>query len=317
MADELMPDEWTNRSDDDRPENGQGGNGQSGLGRRAFMKDGALVLGATALSGAPLMAQSADSVLKLGLITDLHYADKPPAGSRHYRQTPEKLAEVADRFAEQRPELVVELGDLIDAADSVRAEAGYLRRINRDLCALSDDRHYVLGNHCVHTLTKGEFLEGVEQKHSYYSFDRGGVHFIVLDACFRSDGQPYGRKNFRWTDANIPAAELEWLDADLRATEKPTVVFAHQRLDVSSDYGVNNAAEVRKTLETSGKVAAVFQGHYHRNDHRQIGGIHYCTLVAMVEGSGLESNGYSLVSFAGDGTIRVDGFRKQADYRWS
>ena len=94
----------------------------------------------------------------------------------------------------------------------------------------------VLGNHCVDTLTKDEFLGGVEQKQSYYSFDRGGFHFVVLDACFRGDGQPYGRKNSKWNDANIPAAELEWLAADVKATEKPVIVFAHQRLDVSSNH---------------------------------------------------------------------------------
>ena len=151
----------------------------------------------------------------------------------------------------------------------------------------------MLGNHCVHTLTKQEFLDGVEQKKSYYSFDVGDFHFVVLDSCFRSDGEPYGRKNFEWTDPNIPAAEVEWLSADLKSTAKTTVVFAHQRLDVSNHYGVKNSAEVRNVLEASGNVLAVFQGHSHKNDPNEIGGIHYCTLVAMVEGSGAENNGYS------------------------
>ncbi|MCF7963695.1 MAG: hypothetical protein K9M08_23390, partial [Pirellula sp.] len=48
---------------------------------------------------------------------------------------------------------------------------------------------------------------------SVHSFDRGDFHFVVLDACFRNDGEPYGRKNSKWNDANIPAAELEWLQA--------------------------------------------------------------------------------------------------------
>jgi hypothetical protein len=39
-----------------------------------------------------------------------------------------------------------------------------MRTINREFSAISKDRHYVLGNHCVDTLTKAEFLEGVEQK---------------------------------------------------------------------------------------------------------------------------------------------------------
>jgi alkaline phosphatase len=291
-------------------------NGIKQLGRRAFLRDGTLLLATATVDASSLLAQEQKSNLRVGLVTDLHYADKPPRGSRHYREAPDKLAAAAKQFGKDNPAFLVELGDFIDAADSVDTELGYLKRINRDFTAICKNRHYVLGNHCVHTLTKKEFLEGVGQKKSYYSFDSGDFHFVILDSCFRSDGEPYGRKNFQWTDPNIPAVEVEWLKADLKKTSKKTVVFAHQRLDVSNHYGVKNAADIRKVLEQSGKVLAVFQGHSHKNDHKEIEDIHYCTLVAMVEGSGAESNGYSLMSLAEDGTIRIKGFRKQSDYDW-
>jgi alkaline phosphatase len=137
----------------------------------------------------------------------------------------------------------------------------------------------VLGNHCVDTLTKDEFLGGVGQARSFYSFDREGVHFVVLDACYRADGEPYGRRNFTWTDANVPPAELEWLEADLQASTGAAIVFAHQRLDVATDHGVRNGAAVRQVLERSGRVVAVLQGHNHQNDYREINGIHYAALV--------------------------------------
>ena len=286
------------------------------LGRRAFLKNGVLVLSAAAANPTSLFADARKAGLQVGLVTDLHYADKAPSGTRHYRESPAKLAEAASRFARHKPAFLVELGDFIDAADSVKTELAYLKRINRDFATICKHRHHVLGNHCVYTLKKQEFLETVGQKKSYYSFDSGRFHFVVLDSCFRSDGQPYGRKNFEWTDPNIPAAEVDWLRADLKATSKKTVVFAHQRLDVSSVYGVKNAPAVRKVLEASGQVLAVFQGHSHENDHKEIGGIHYCTLVAMVEGSGAANNGYSLMSLADDGTIRLEGFRKQSRYDW-
>ena len=287
------------------------------LGRRAFLRNGTLLLAAATVDASSLLAEEQESKLRVGLVTDLHYADKPPAGTRHYRETPDKLAAAAKQFGKDKPAFLVELGDFIDAADSVDTELGYLKRINRDFTAICKNRHYVLGNHCVYTLTKTEFLEGVGQKKSYYSFDSSDFHFVVLDSCFRSDGEPYGRKNFEWTDPNIPAAEVEWLKADLKETSKKAVVFAHQRLDVSNHYGVKNAADVRKVLEQSEKVLAVLQGHSHKNDHKDIGGIHYCTLVAMVEGSGAESNGYSLMNLAEDGTIQISGFRKQSDYTWT
>jgi len=287
------------------------------LGRRAFLRNGTLLLATTAtVEPSLLLANHAKDALRVGLVTDLHHADKPSAGSRHYRETLGKLAEAATQFEKDRADFIVELGDLIDAADTVETEQRYLKEINREFCAISKDRHYVLGNHCVDTLTKAEFLGGVEQKESYYSFDRGDFHFVVLDACFRNDGEPYGRKNSKWNDANIPAAELEWLQADLRSTDRKTVVFAHQRLDVSNDHGVKNCPEVRGVLQDSGKVLAVLQGHSHQNDLKDIGGIHYCTLVAMVEGTGAENSGYSIMEIAADGVIRLMGFRKQMAYDW-
>ena len=287
------------------------------LGRRALLKNGALVLTAVSINVSSVIADEQESALNIGLVTDLHYADKPPAGSRHYRETPNKLAEAAEQFRKHEPAFIVELGDFIDAAETVAAELGYLKRIDRDFSAICKERHYVLGNHCVYTLRKEEFLDGVGQEAPYYSFDKGDFHFVVLDSCFRSDGEPYRRKNFEWTDPNIPDAEVEWLRADLKNTAKKTIVFAHQRLDVSNHYGVKNAAEVRKLLEESGNVLIVFQGHSHNNDYKDIGGIHYCTLVAMVEGSGSESNGYSVMSLASDGTITIKGFRKQSTYTWT
>lgn len=290
------------------------------LGRRAFLKNSTLLLAASGLGLNRVTAGLADAdaapKCRVGLITDLHYADKAPAGSRHYRETLDKLAEAGRQFSQQSPDFVVELGDFIDAADSVDAEKQYLKRIQREFSAISKHRHHVLGNHCVHTLTKEEFLGGVERERSYYSFDVAGFHFIVLDACFRSDGTPYGRKNFQWTDPNIPAAEVEWLEGDLKENRKPTVVFAHQRLDVSNHYGVKNAAAIRALLEASGHVRAVFQGHSHQNDYRDIAGIHYCTLVAMVEGSGADNNAYSTLNLHDDGTLRIEGFRKQKPYIW-
>ena len=138
----------------------------------------------------------------------------------------------------------------------------------------------------------------------------------MLDACFRSDGQPYGRNNFEWTDANIPAEELEWLQADLQTASQPVIVFVHQRLDVNSRYAVKNAKAIRRVLQQSGKVRAVLQGHSHENDYRDLDGIHYCTLRAMVEGAGAANNGYSVMSIAADGAIQIQGFHQQSDYGW-
>ena len=281
--------------------------------RRAFMENGALILAGTAASTA--RAAEKKPAARIGLLTDLHYADKAMAGSRHYRESVPKLREAVERFRTASLDFVVELGDFIDAADTVKEELAYLETIDRELERVGCPRHYVLGNHCVATLTKEEFVDNCGARKPFYSFDAGGLHFVILDACFTHEYKPYGRKNFEWTDTNVAPAEIEWLQHDLKRTRHKTVVFIHQRLDVGGHYGVKNAAAVRKVLTESGTVVAVFQGHNHVNDHKEIDGVHYCTLNAVVEGSGAPNSAYAVMEVWSDGAIRVRGFRKQSDYR--
>ncbi len=115
------------------------------IGRRTFLHNGSLVLSATMAMPRLSAAEVDPSVLRVGLVTDLHYADKPSKGSRYYRQSLDKLATAAAELKQRRPDFIVELGDLVDAADSVQAELGYLERINQEFSAICPTRHYVLG----------------------------------------------------------------------------------------------------------------------------------------------------------------------------
>jgi alkaline phosphatase len=284
--------------------------------RRAFSATVVVLAAGLGLPhGTALFADDAQRRVRIGMVTDLHYADKPATGSRHYRETLAKLDEAAKQLQQDQPDFVVELGDLIDSAGSIQAETQNVARINKEFSALPGDKHYVLGNHCVHTLTKDEFLGVVGQKNAHYSFNAGGLHFVVLDACFRSDGEPYGRGNFKWTDANIPEDQVEWLRADLKAATGKTIVFTHQRLDVKNDHGVKNAEQIRKVLEVSGKVLAVFQGHSHKNDLKDIGGIHSAPWWRWSR----VRDGKQRLLDAGRVRLKHDslaGFRKQSNYDW-
>ncbi|NLF68612.1 MAG: alkaline phosphatase [Candidatus Anammoximicrobium sp.] len=290
-------------------------------GRRTFFRQTSCLLaaGAGCLTREATAADAdgpAAPLLRIGLLTDLHSADKPAAGSRHYRDSLAKLASAGEQFAKARTDCLVELGDCIDTAISREAEKDALRRIHAALAAIPSPCHYVLGNHCVSALTKPDFLEIVGQAKSFYSFDLARYHLVILDACFRSDGAPYGGNNFDWKDANVPPEEIAWLRSDLQQTTLPTLVFVHQRLDVTPPLGIKNAPQVRQVLEDSQRVAAVFQGHDHHGDERLLNGIPYCTLRAMVEGPGLDHNAYAILDVLPGGELRVTGFGRQPSYRW-
>lgn len=287
--------------------------------RRSFLYKGALALTSCGMSvKAPrelLAAQEASTPsICFGLLTDCHYAAKAHVGSRYYRESLNKIDDAVRQFNDSKADFAVELGDFIDAADDVDTELGWLRKANEHFAKFTGARHYVLGNHCVATLSKKEFLNTSGAKKAYYSFDRGDIHFVILDACYRHDGVSYGRNNFDWTDANVPPHQIKWLRNDLKSTFLPVVVFVHQRLDGNGSYFVKNAMEVRSVLEDSGKVLAVFQGHSHKNSYKDIAKIHYCTLRAVVEESGIENSGHAVVSIFPDRSILVDGYRQQSDY---
>ena len=277
----------------------------------------------TLVSGSALKGAEAEptEVLSLGLLTDVHYADKKTRGSRAYRDSLQKGKEAAEFFKEKKPAAMVCLGDLIDAAPSVETEISYLTAICKVLDVAGIPRHHVLGNHCVATLNKEEFFKnaGSANKEGHYSFDLKGNHFVVLDACYNSRMQPYGRNNFVWHDSNMTPEEIAWLKKDLMETKLPTVVFTHQRLDVDrpNKYAIKQSVEVRKILEDSGRVRVVFQGHSHKNELEEVNGISYCTLAAMVEGEGVESNSYSLLRFLDNGSIKLEGYRRQKNQSFS
>ena len=179
---------------------------------------------------------------RIGLITDLHYADKVPTKTRFYRETFDKLTEAVRKLNAEQPAFAVELGDLIDKATSVDEEIAWLKKIETVFAQTKAARHYVLGNHCVATLTKAEFAAHTAAARTpHYSFDRDGFHFVILDACYTADGTPYQRDNFDWKDANLPPEELTWLREDLSRARHPVIVFAHQRLDEKGPHSVRNA----------------------------------------------------------------------------
>ena len=54
----------------------------------------------------------------------------------------------------------------------------------------------------------------------------------------------------------------------------------------------------------------------HQNDHQEISGIHYCTLAAMVEGSGEKNNAFARLDCLPGEAIQIAGFVRQASYDW-
>ena len=284
--------------------------------RRTFLRFGVGV-GSASLSCTPgnLSIRGREPV-RFGIVTDCHYADADPVGTRFYRESLGKLAECVDRMNAERVDFLIELGDFKDEnrPPVEQKTLAHLHDVETVFRRFRGPTYHVLGNHDMDSISKRQFLSrvenaGIDAGRSYYSFDVKGLHCIVLDANYRSDGRDYDHGDFDWKDANIPASELDWLRRDLAATRGPAIVFIHQLLDGTGPVYVKNAAEVRHVLEASGNVPAVFQGHHHPGAYSRVGGVHYYTLKGMVEGHGEDNNSYAIVEVRPNRSVTVTGYR--------
>jgi len=286
--------------------------------RRVLLKASGACL--ASLAAGPLVshayAGARPNTARFGIITDLHYANRQYS-TRFCSESLDKMAECVELMNKQEVNFLIELGDFKDQDDPpleantiayVQAAEAVLRRFTGSI-------YHVLGNHDMDSISKPQFLAnivntGIAPDASYYGFDLNGLHLVVLDANFTSDGTAYDHGNFSWTDAIVPQAELDWLKQDLASANGPVIVFIHQLLDSTGSYYVGNAAAVRQILEASGKVMAVFQGHHHSGAYNQLRGIHYYTLKAVVEGSGVQNNAYAIVEVHPDRSMTVSAYRK-------
>lgn len=289
--------------------------------RRVFLKASAVSVAGAGISQLSCAVQPFSAnrrgACRFGIVTDCHSADADARNGRYYRQSLEKMAECVELMNAEKVDFLIELGDFKDenAKPVEQKTIAHLRNIEQAFQKFTGATYHVLGNHDMDSISKEQFLAntentGIDPTRSYYSFDLKGLHFVVLDANYRKDGVDYDHNNFDWTSANVPQHELEWLAEELGRARSPVIVFIHQLLTGVATHRVKNAGEVRTILESSAKVAAVFQGHKHKGLYAQIEGIHYYALKALVEGSGEENNAYAIVDILPDGAITITGYRK-------
>lgn len=286
--------------------------------RRKFLQISGTLAGAAFFNPALLYAKE-DAIIRFGIVTDSHYADREPAGTRYYRESLAKMIEAMEEMNKLNVNFVIHLGDFKDEGSNPTEETTllYLRKQEEAFATFKGPRYHVFGNHDADSISKQQFLDnvrntGIVKDKSYYTFDNKGFHFVVLDADFKNDGSPYDKGNFVWTDSFIPQEQLQWLRDDLAKTKFPVIVFVHQLLDDVNDHDfcVKNAKQVRNVLQESKKVIAVFQGHRHEERYNKMEGIHYCTLPGMVDYSGLENNSFSLAEIYKGGDISMTGYKR-------
>lgn len=117
------------------------------------------------------------------------------------------------------------------------------------------------------------------------------MHFVVLDCNYilRDDQYvDYANANYYIPYSNrdlIDPEQVKWLEADIRNTDKPVIIFSHESFDDLIIRGANpvpNREIVREVINRinrespdGNKVIACFAGHDHLDHYNQIENVHY------------------------------------------
>lgn len=210
--------------------------------------------------------------IKIGIVADMHL--------QTMHDSKERLTSFIDSMHIAKPDFIIELGDM---EMPIKRKNPYLKIWN----SFKGPKYHVVGNHEMDGgISEEEAIAYWKMKRSYYSFEKNGFKFIVLDG---NDKKSEDQKSYR---SYMGEKQLNWLKEELKIAKKPVVIFSHQ--GIGSDpgnpeerYSIENSIEVRKIFEDhnkankSNKVICCFNGHTHHDFAEDINGIWYITINSM------------------------------------
>jgi hypothetical protein len=219
---------------------------------------------------------------------------------------PLRRVEIEERFrvvlfADPQPQTEAEVGyirdDVIDELIGVDAAFGMTLgdimyddlslypRYNRVVSQIGLPWYNVPGNHDLNSLAPDDrrSLETFKRVFgpTYYSFDYGRAHFVVLDdvdylGSNAGMDSPHPRGQGKY-EGRVSARQLEWLANDLALVPRDRLLILAMHIPFTSynraqhpQRHVANSAEVFALLEGFGHVLAV-AGHMHTSEHHYFG----------------------------------------------
>ncbi|GAB3257573.1 metallophosphoesterase [Larkinella harenae] len=202
--------------------------------------------------------------VKFGVFTDAHIPTMHDGEAR--------LTAFMDSMKTARPDFIIELGDFLTPAEKYAPAFAIWK-------AHTGPKYHVIGNHEMDGGTSlQQALAYRNMASSYYTFDRNGFRFIVLDGNDKKSPELKGYQE------HIGQQQIAWLKAELNKATTPIIIFSHQGLGPD---GVDNSAEIRALLEAhnaqtkKAKIIANFYGHIHYDRAEQVNGIWYICINSM------------------------------------
>lgn len=227
------------------------------------------------------------SLFKIGFVTDWEYGDKTRLKQKMTSEAPIELGRVITYFNQTfHPDLILGGGDYIESSNAKPLRAKQqLKEMNARFARAVAPRMYAFGDHDFRSLTQAEVIEalGITETHGYR--DVGDWRIVVIDPNYNQNDEHRNAKQYVF--GHMSSSELSWLEESLK-TDRPVMVFSHYSpIPIPNSKGqyienIDNASEVRRILEASGRVAAVFSGHNPMGYYEKRNGIHYFVIDTLV-----------------------------------
>lgn len=218
--------------------------------------------------------------VRFGVCADLH--------TEFIHDAPLRVRAFLDAAEGAECDFCVSLGDFCPPGE--RGCDAHKREILDMIAASRLPFYHALGNHDMDKNTKCDVLSFIGQEKGFFSFDCGGVHFVVLDSCYYEDGTgavyDYAHRNYVHTPAGyaislLPKEELDWLEADLAKACFPSVLFSHHSL-IESRASIGNCGALRDVIARAPRgVLLSLCGHEHVDRFEEREGVFYGCINSM------------------------------------
>lgn len=222
--------------------------------------------------------------MKFLSFTDMHYSDIVIDGER---KRPMSLEKVKKALAEHLDDcdFVVNFGDTADLFEGAKSQTLLWEETADVLKSCGKDYYCLIGNHDTST-DKRTWAQIMGMPSRYYSFVSDGYKIIVLDPNQNDEKNPYPSEEIKWAYCYIDDEQFDWLEKELEEAEEDVIIFSHELFilgerDNDDDHVIRNREKLIDLVEKSGKVKAVFSGHYHYGDRTSHNGIEYITFRSI------------------------------------
>ena len=257
---------------------------------------------------------------KIIFFSDLHYAPEKPVNNGSI--IGRKLIEYAEPLLQKlihkinneiKPDLIINLGDLVEDFNDHDKDIINLNYIWNQLMKIEGRFYSCIGNHDLRSMSSSREVEEImAYKHSTFSFNIDEMHIVILGTYVNNNIGTEAGGIFK--TQFISKEDLNWLKKDLNQNNLPTIICTHFGVaedDMKGNWWfaicpehalLGNRKELKEIMKNRKNILGVFSGHQHWTKHIKEDGIPYYILGSMTENiqdDGIPDGVYFIVEFDG------------------